>query len=350
MVRIKDIAKLANVSPATVSMVINNRGNISEATRKKVLKIIEELNYQPNNVARSLKTNRTRTIGVIVEDITVFSSPEIIHGINESADEHGMSILLTNLRVHRLIGNNFENFDRCKQSVMNAVEELLSRQVDGMIYIGIHNRDLTGLINIPKPVVFTYCSASGENQYSVNYDDELAAFEATEYLIQRGHEKIALISGLIDSIPSHDRFTGYYRAIREHGLPFNPVYVKTGDWEFESGYVMAKELLALADKPTAILAMNDLMAGGVLEACRECGVRVPEDLSVVGFDNREISFYFIPKLTTMGLPLNELGRKSVEILVRAIEGEPIPEKSVKLKCNLVERQSVMPVRDGLAIQ
>ncbi|WP_249226806.1 LacI family DNA-binding transcriptional regulator [Alicyclobacillus mengziensis] len=341
MVRIKDIAKAANVSTATVSYVINERGNISSDTRKKVLKVIKELNYQPNNVAKSLKINKTNTIGVVVEDITVFSSPEIINGINESADENGLSILLTNLRVHRRIGNNFGEFDKCRTDVKAAVEELVSRQVDGIIYVGVHNRDLTGLIELDKPVVFSYCSSRTENQFSVNYDDELAAFEATNYLIGLGHQKIALISGLIDSIPAHGRFLGYYKALVSHNLEFNPEYVKTGDWEYLSGYTMAKELLSVKNRPTAILAMNDLMAGGVFEACRESGVRVPEDLSVIGFDNRECSFYFTPRLTTVNLPLNEIGMKSMEILVGAIRKSDIPETDVKLKCNLVERESVM---------
>jgi LacI family transcriptional regulator len=344
MVRLKDIAEKAGVSTATVSYVLNNKGNVSEETRKKILKILDELEYKPNQIAKSLKTRKTSTVGVIVEDITVFNAPEIIDGINECAEEHGFSILLTNLRLYKRIGNNFSNVDKCKHLITNAVDSLLSKQVDGIIYIGVHTRNVTGLISeIDKPLVYTYCFA--DSGYSVNYDDEFASFEATNYLIEMGHRKIALISGLIDSIPAHERFNGYHKALMKHQLILNPSYVKTGDWSYESGYKMAKDLLQQKEPPTAILAMNDLMAGGVLEACRELGIQVPQDLSVIGFDNRECSLYYTPKLTTMDLPLRKMGAKSMEKILRLLNGESETiEMNTKLRCRLIVRESVSSPR------
>jgi LacI family transcriptional regulator len=341
MVRIKDIAERANVSTATVSYVLNGSGNISGKTREKILKIIEEMNYVPNHIAKSLKMKKTGTIGVIVEDMTSFNSSEIIDGINEYADKNGLSILLTNMRVVKLVGNNYLNTELCRELAPKAVNELLNKQVDGLIYIGCHPRDVSGLIpDGRRPIVYTYCYTSDNKDYSVNYDDELAAYEATRYLFGMGHRKIAVISGAIDSDSSRKRFNGYYRAVMDHQMVFNPALIKTGDWEYQSGYELMKDLIAGDERPSAILAMNDLMASGAIEACQESGLSVPSDISVMGFDDREFSAYIRPKLTTMALPLHDMGRKSMETLAQIINNDASPELPETLKCKLVERDSV----------
>lgn len=348
---IKDIAEKAEVSTATVSYVLNNTGNISPETRKKVLKVIEALNYKPNQIAKSLKLKKTKTIGVIVEDITVFNAAEIIDGINEYAEKIGYSIILTNMRLFKMTGNNFFDIEKCSHIAMKKMDELLSNEVDGIIYIGVHPRDVTGVLTkVDKPIVYTYCYTTSEKDFAVNYDDEQASYEATKYLINLGHKKIGLISGLIDSIPTHARYTGYYRALREHNLIFDPSFIKTGDWEFESGYAMAKEILAQDNVPTAILAMNDLMAGGVIEACKDVGLKVPEDLSVVGFDNRELSMFYSPNLSTVDLPLHEMGTLSMEILVKVLNNQPVSVNEVKkLKCKFIKRNSVSAYKNELIV-
>lgn len=341
MVRIKDIAEKANVSTATVSYVLNGTGNVGEETKKKVLKVIEELNYKPNSIAKSLKLNKTNTIGVIVEDITVFNAPEIIDGINEYADKNGWSIILTNMRLYKRVGPNFNGIQGIEKNISQAVEELLSKRVDGIIYIGIHTRDLSGILpEINKPIIFTYCYSG--NNISVNYNDEAVAYDATKYLIAKGHKKISVISGFIDSDPTRGRFDGYYKALTESKLLFDPQYVKTGDWEFDSGYKYAKELLLSNNPPTAILAMNDLMAAGVLKACRDVMLKVPEEVSVMGIDDREASNYLTPRLTTMKLPLNEMGSLSICILTKLIN-EEVVEQPKLLNCQLIERESVASI-------
>jgi LacI family transcriptional regulator len=340
MVRLKDIAEIAGVSTATVSYVINNTGNISEETRKKVLRVMEELNYKPNQIARSLKIKKTRTIGVIVEDITIFNAPEIIDGINSYAEKYGFSILLTNLRIYKRIGNNFKEIEKYKDLISGVMDELLSQQVDGIIYIGIHVRDITGLVpDTEKPIVYTYCYTTNEKDFSVNFDDEFATYEMTKYLIELGHRKIALVTGLNDSILTHQRFAGYNRALIESGIQFNPVYIKSGDWEYLSGYKMALELLQLKDRPTAIVAMNDLMAGGVLEACRELKVKVPDDVSVVGFDDRECALYYLPQLTTIRLPLSKMGELSMQKMLDILNKKQDVENITRVKCKLIKRKS-----------
>ncbi len=341
MASIKDIAARANVSTATVSYVLNGTRNVSPKTRERVLRVIEEMQYKPNTIAQSLKTKKTGTIGVIAEDVTVFNTPEIIDGIHDYAERHDQHILLVNLRLHKRIGHSFEAMERFKDVTLSAVDELLGKQVDGMIYVGVHSRDLTGVIaRKDKPIVYTYCYA--EQSVSINYDDQQAAYEAIKHLAGLGHRRIGVISGLIDSIPSRLRFNGYYQAVMDEALPFDPGLIKTGDWETDSGDRLTRELMSQPEPPTAILAMNDVMAVGVLRAAKALGIRVPEELSVMGFDNREFSDYLTPRLTTMEIPLHELGMQSMRALNRILKDEDASGDFVKPLCRLIVRDSTGP--------
>lgn len=341
MSTIKDVAEKAGVSIATVSYVLNNSVKISEETRQKVLKAARELNYSPNKIAKSLKTKKTHTIGVITEDITVFSTPDIIDGINRFTEEYSYHVILNNLRLYKRLGNDYSKIGKYIDEINEVVRVLISRQIEGIIYVGAHPRDVSGIIdNFNIPIVYTYCYSSNKEDYSVNYNDELAAYEATEHLIQMGHEKIGVITGLIDSLSCQRRLKGYQNALMNYDLNFDPRYVKVGNWEYDSGYTQGKELLSMTDRPTAIFAMNDLMAGGVIDAATELGIDIPRDLSLVGFDNKECSFFYIPKLTTMALPLSEMGKKSAEILINLINNKKVKDNRIELKCNLIERNSV----------
>lgn len=341
MASLKDIAKLANVSVATVSNTLNNRGRVGDETRKKIFEIADQLDYRPNSIAKSLKLRKTRTIGVIVEDISVFNAPAIIDGINDYADKNDFLILLTNLRLFKKFGNEYPDIEQLKVLAQPAFNQLLGNQVAGIIYIGIHLRDITGLFpNSNKPIVFTYCNTTDENDHSVNYDDYSAAYIAAEYLIKKGHKKIGLISGMINSAPAHARFNGYYNALIDYNLNFDPKFIVTGDWQYESGYSMTMDLIQSGNVPTAIMAMNDLMAGGVIQAARESGYIIPKDLSVIGFDNRELSNYYTPGLTTILLPLHEMGIKSIEVLINLIHRKKVEPNKYKLQCKLLERASV----------
>lgn len=343
MVTLKDIAKKANVSTATVSYVLNDSGQVSKETRERVISIVKELNYKGNEIAKSLRTNKTNTIGVIVEDMTVFNSPHIIDGINEYVEQKGFHIILSNLRLNKKISNNFEKINKISSEIEENIHDLLKRQIDGIIYIGEHPRDVTEIVKcIEKPVIYTYCYTSREKDYTVNYNDREAAYNATKYLIEAGHEKIAVISGLIDSISTHQRLQGYQQALADHNLIFDPEYIKTGNWEFETGYEKCKELISLENKPTAIFAFNDLMAAGVIDAANKMDIKVPKELSVIGFDNREFSSFCKPALTTIDLSLKKMGIKSAQILIDIINKNKIEEETtdIKLKCNLIERESV----------
>lgn len=343
MTTIKEIAKMANVSTATVSHVINETAKISEETRDRVLQIVRMVNYRPNSIAKSLKIKKTNSIGIITEDITVFNTPEIINGINEYTEKHDYHIILNNIMLYKKVGNKYKDASKYTGIVAEIVDDFVSKQVEGIIYVGAHCRDVAGLIgNCPVPLVFTYCYANNENDVSIYYDDETAACDLTKYLISLDHRKIGIITGLLDSLQCQDRLKGYQRALYENNILFNPQYMRVGDWESDKGYLMGKELLTLPDPPTAIFSMNDVMAGGVIDATSELGLNVPRDLSLVGFDNRECSWSYSPRLTTMAPPLNEIGKLGAEILIKLIKGEMSDlERTIKLQCSLIERKSVL---------
>ncbi|SHN32819.1 LacI family DNA-binding transcriptional regulator [Gracilibacillus kekensis] len=341
MTSLKKIAQQANVSVATVSNVLNNRGRVGVKTKNKILQIAEDLNYSPNRLAKSLKMNKSQTIGVIVEDLSVFNAPEIIDGINSFAEDHGYSILLMNLRMKKKTGMQYPETEICKQEVAPFFRVLLASQVEGVIYIGIHNRDVKGVLPESSiPIVYTYCDTSNPQDLSVNYDDFQASYNATEYLLNNGHKDIGVITGFNDSESTIERLRGFKQALRDHGLNWNDEWQKEGDWTYNSGYSQTKELFNRSRAPKAIFTMNDLMAGGAFKAAVELKLKIPDDIAIIGFDNQEISQYLLPTLTTMNLPLNEIGKQSIDLLIKKINGENIRINKIKLNCTLIRRESV----------
>ncbi len=342
MATLKDVAIKAKVSTATVSNVLNdNDSQMSVDTKERVLKVIREMNYSPHSIAKSLRTKKTHTIGIIIEDLTVFNTPEIINGIGDYAEMHGYTIILNNLRLYKRVGNNYADIERCRSEISTQVESIVGKDTDGVIYVGAHYRDVTGIVcGLEKPIIYTYCYADNENGKWVNFDDEEAACDVIRYLIDHKHKHIGVITGMVNSIPCQERLKGYQRTIIDSKLMINPDYIKIGDWTYDSGYEKAKELLSQNNRPTAIFAMNDLMAGGVIEAAKGLGIRIPQDLSLVGFDNRECGFYYTPKLTTVELPLGEMGRLAAQYLVEILEKRKPTLQNTKLKCKIIERDSV----------
>jgi LacI family transcriptional regulator len=338
---IKDVARLADVSPAAVSYVLNGTGSVSEDTAERVREAARRLGYRPNFLARGLKTNRTRMLGVVAEDITVFNTPPIIDGINEVAEQHGYSLLLENLMLNKRIGHAFERASELRGLFEEALEEILARKVDGVVYVGMHSRDVTGLFDPPRvPFVYVYAETAREDDWYVTYDDRATAYQAGQYLVGAGHREIGVVLGPSGpAATTRRRLEGFTAALEEHGVTLSPERMVSGDWEYESGYAAAAELLA-DRRVTAVFAMNDLMALGVMAYCREHDIAVPEAVSVIGFDNRESSRYFVPRLTTMALPLHRMGELAADRAIAAIEGEPVSERRVRLPGTLLERESV----------
>lgn len=337
---LKEIAVLAGVSTATVSYVLNNTAPVSRETREKVEKIIKETGYRSNILAKGLRTSDLRLVGVLVEDITVWHTAQIIDGINEIAETKGYQTILSNLRLLSKIESQFEHIYDFQKDIDRAVDVLLGMQVDGIIYVGMHDRKISHVLHdISKPVVYCYCYTDVGGS-SVRYSNEKTAWQMTKYLIERGHKDIAVINGLPGSEPAAMRFEGFKRALKEAGIPLKKENIECGNWQYKEGKEAAMRLLGRVDFPHAIVAMNDEMACGVYEAARELGLRIPEDVSVTGFDNADIIHHVSPRVTTADRPLQEMGYRSMEILLDSIREKKRENINIILPCRLIEGGSV----------
>lgn len=351
MVTIHDVARAAGVSAATVSNVLNDNGKTAPKTRDKVLKVMEELHYVPSYVLRGQKQNSRRLVGVLCETLNTKLATRIYTGFTQRLSELGYQTLLYPLNLDEMVENDIQ-YDYAKidhsaefaAAVQNAVSALESSGVCAFLYVGAHLRNL---VNLPKvqdrPILYTYC-CTANNVLSVNSDDFQGAKLAVDYLIQQGHRRIAILCGQISSIPSHKRLLAYQTSLMEHGLRFYPEYVCSGNWNYEDGEQALDHLLSLENPPTAIFSMSDLMAAGLLHRAAQRGVRIPEDLSVVGFDNLDFSAMLCPTLTTVAVPLTELGCFSAEQLVMLLQHpESVPDSFPLLPCSLVVRESTAPL-------
>lgn len=347
MITIHDVAKLAGVSIGTVSNVINKSRNVAPDTTERVKDAIKQLNYIPNTVAKSLKTNQSRIIGILAEDISAFSSGDIIDGICKFCEDHDYAVNLCNLRVNDKVEHEkaflykeLEESESFRQSVNKSLNLLMTSRVEGIIYIGVHPRDVGNILpSLDIPVVYTYAYTQ-KKDYCINYDDYQGARLAVEHMIKMGHKKIALICGSIDSIASHKRLMGYQNALMSNYLTLYPEYVRSGNWHYEDGYRSCEELLQLPEPPTAIFAMSDLMAFGVINAALDHGLTLPDDLSIHGFDNLELSPFTRPALSTVSLPLREMGLKTAKIMLQLLNNTPPQKHGILIPCSHIDRGSV----------
>lgn len=346
MVTIKEIARECNVSPTTVSNILNGRPNVGEETKKRVLEVVRKRGYQPNYIARGLRIQKTRMIGIIVEDLVQFSTAGVVDGIMECCEKMGYRTIVQNLRLYSRWSDAWFDDEKAYYSILNpALQEIRQIQADGVIYVAGHERYIRCFPEeFPIPAVMSYAYEKSGTIPSVVLDDERGGYEITQYLISMGHQKIGVIAGKEDNIHTQKRLLGYQRALYEEKLFFNPDVVCYGKWERESGYQMTGKLLEAG--VSAIFCMADRMAGGVYDYLEEHGLRAGRDLAVVGFDNQDMAEYFSPPLTTMKLPLREIGKKAAEILLTELEGETCREtqKEIKIPCSLIVRDSVIKLK------
>lgn len=341
MPTIKEIAKASGVSVATVSNIINNKGRAGEETKKRVQQVIDEMNYTPNYIAKNLKTKNTKSIGVIAEDMTVFALPDIIDGITEYCEKEDYQILLVNLRLYKKFSDTYYQNDNHKQIVHKEIRKLLSKQVEGIIYVAAHER-YTDVIpeHLPIPVVVAYSFSNRPEIPSIVVNDSDGAEKLIKYVLSCGHKRIGVIAGKKESMHTQARLEGYQRALYEGNVLYNPCLVVYGDWNRESGY---KNTDVLIEKGvTAIFSMNDIMAGGIYDRLEELNLKVGGDIAVVGFDNREMASYEKPPLTTMGLPLHDIGYCASEVIIGLLnKDQAADEKAVySVECNPFYRRSV----------
>ena len=345
-VTIKDIAREAGVSTATVSYVINGTRNVIPEKRQRVLDVISKTNYQPNQVAKSLRMKKTNIVGVLVEDILSFPAARIINGISEYFERTDYHILLNDLRMMDSLYNKYDQVDEQKDKINEVLAFLnFGAKVDAVIYIGMFDRDISGVIkDMDKPLVIAYSTSSDDYAYSVTYENEDSSAELTKHVINSGHRQIAVITGLVNTSPAQLRLKGINKAFKDAGLILDSALVKFGDWERATGFSCMMELLEQeqGSLPTAVIAMNDLMAIGAMDALREAGLSVPGDISVVGFDNREVSGFAFPKLTTVDIDLKAIGTTSAQLVSRCLSGKLNinDKKTIIIPSEVIERETV----------
>jgi LacI family transcriptional regulator, repressor for deo operon, udp, cdd, tsx, nupC, and nupG len=327
MVGILDVAKMANVSTATVSRVLTKPETVREVTTKKVLKAIEALNYQPNILARQLRRLETNTVLVVVPDITNPFFSKVLKGIEAVAVAKGYQVLLGDT------GNDVER----ENGYINILQQ---KKADGMVLLTARiNSQVVEEAARSFPVVLACEYIEGNSIPTVSIDNISAARKATEYLIELGHERIGCITGPLDGVLSNDRLKGFHQAMASKNLMVEPVLVQEGDFSFESGFNLMMKFFALGKLPTAIFAANDEMAMGVINAVKFKGLSVPEDVSVIGFDDLKFSSIFEPTLTTISQPAFEIGENAMELLIKQINKEELTQKQIILEDRLVVRES-----------
>ncbi len=340
MTTMKQIAEKAGVSTATVSHVVNGTKRLSPATTQRVRKAMLDLNYRPRKPAPASLRMQTRVVGVLVEDMRCFPVPDILCGISETLEPSGYHILLHNMHLYEKLYNQYEMIGACREQVNQGIGVLLGAQAEGIIYVAIHDRHLDGLLDpVARPVVYAYSLGSSEDSF-VTYGNKESAASIARHLISKGHRRIAVIAGHPHSFPTMKRLSGFQIALQEAGLIIQDGFLAYGDWEYESGYRLMKKMLLLPERPTAVFAMNDFMAAGCLHALQDSGLRVPEDISLVGFDNREAFDYLRPKLTTVELPVREIGCQAARLILELIAAPESRPRSKILPCTLIERSSV----------
>lgn len=344
MATIKEIARMAEVSITTVSNVLNGKpGAASDTKAKEIFGLAEKLSYTPNALAKSLKQQKSNSIGIITEDLTVFNAPEIVDGIDAYCEEHGYEIILANMRLFKRYNNDFTDTPQ-HQSLLDAIaRNMMAKQVEGLVYVGYHCREIHCLPSLLSvPLVYAYCFPQNMQYSAVLYDDEKAAYDVTCRLVGKGHRKIGILSGPLTSFHSQHRLRGVQKALFDNAILYNADAVLYGDWTRNSGYEEAEGLIAQGC--TAVFCFNDLMASGVYEWCAEHGIEVGTDISLFGFDDRDISRGYTRKISTVELPLNEIGRKSAELVLQQVAGKKVKAERFLLPCEVLERNSVGPVK------
>lgn len=327
-VKLEDIAKATGFSIATVSRVLAGSDYpVSPSVREKVLSVAQAMGYKPNIAARSLRSNRTNTVGIIVDDIMSPFVPPIVRGIQDCLRENGFLSLIV-------------NSDWDPDQEQDAIRTLISRPVDGIIFVEYSHRVRSEILEKSnKPHMFVHRIFGSPIKNSVVPDDHYGATLAVRHLIALGHQRIGYINGPENWHNSRARYVGYKDELERHNIPFDPDLVQPGDWEMESGYRAAQNLLALRDRPTAIFAANDLMALGAIYAIQDAHLRVPQDIAVVGYDNRDFAKIVRPRLTTVVMPVYEMGRVATESLLAQIAGGHGETEEIKVRGELIIRDT-----------
>lgn len=323
----KDIAKATGFSLSTVSRALSDKPDVAPQTHERIRDAARQMGYRPNKLARSLRLSTTKTIGVIISDISNPYFGALVKGIEREARRAGHSVILFDTN---------EDYSREEEAVAVMLEE----QVAGVILTPTQRKPGTveRLLEARVPLVLASRRFSGIKTNYVVTDDVHGGLLATEHLIALGHKRIGMINGPMHISSAAERFEGYRQTLESHGLSVEDSYVTTGSVSIDDGFAAARILLDRKPFPTAIFAFSDFVAFGVMKAIRERGLRVPEDISVVGYDDNQFASCLETPLTTVRVPKEQLGMEAAQVLQRQIEGSQ-PLRQVELLVDLVKRES-----------
>jgi DNA-binding LacI/PurR family transcriptional regulator len=329
---IKDVARVAGVSHSTVSRALQNSPVVNPKTAAKIRRIARDLGYRPSAVARGLVTQKTRTIGVVVTTIADPFVSEVVIGIEMAANDNGYSVFLAD-----------SNADPAREK--SVVHSFAERRVDGIVVTSSRVGALyTPLLSeMMVPIVLINNQHPGQFVHSVMIDNLPASREATDHLISLGHRRIAYVGDRYGHQSDTERFAGYREALEQAALPFLPELVVHGDGKPEGGTLAMNALLYLPNPPTAVFCYNDMTALGVLRSIQAHGLRVPADISLIGFDDLFFASYTQPQLTTVRQPMRQMGRMAMENLLKLMSGQPSAE-AIKVPAELIVRESTAAPR------
>ncbi len=330
MIGIKEIAKEANVSPATVSRVLRNPELVAEAKRNTVLEVIKRTGYTPNSLGVSLRKSKTYNLVAVIPDvISAFNYP-VIRAIESIALQHGYSLLLGDTQEQESRERSFAAMAR-------------SRQADGiLLFCSRLPFDIDPAIPLADqlpPMVNACETVSVTGLPKVNIDNAAAAEDAVNYLLSLGHRRIGIVAGNMTSPSTLDRLQGYRRVLQKAGLPYEDELIEVGDYGLQKAEQATRKLVARENRPTAIFAFSDEMAMSCLATLHNLGYKIPQDFSVMGFDNISYAQYCYPALTTIAQPMTEIGIACMELLLPQLNGEPMQECNKILPHKLIVRNS-----------
>ncbi len=328
-VTIYDVAREANVSMATVSRVVNGNQNVKPATRKKVLEVIERLEYRPNAVARGLASKKTTSVGVIIPDISNNLYAELARGIEDIATMYRYNIILS-------------NSDQNEAKELELLNTMLGKQVDGIVMMSDHvtNKITNAIRQSPVPIVLAGSIIQDESIPTVNIDYFRAAFDAIQSFIMKGHKEIAFVSGPLEyTINGEHKLAAYKQALQQANIEVNEQFIDATDGTYDEALLSWESFSQNGAVPTAIFAGSDEIALGVIHAVQDAGKRVPEDVEVISFENSKLARMVRPQLTSVALPLYDIGAVSMRLLTKLLNKEEVAEKSVILPYRIEKRNS-----------
>lgn len=331
---IKDLARKLDISPSTVSRALRDHPDISEATKKRVVEAAAKYHYQPNQLAQSLQKKRSSTIGVIVPEIRHHFFSDVISGIEEIAYDNGYTIMVC------------QSYETLEREVINTQAMIANRVAGLLIAISsetTNHEHLKGVLRHGVPLVQFDRVVEGLDTSKVVVDDRAAAYAAVTHLIESGYRRIGHLAGQEGIALNRHRFEGYRDALREHGLPLEEKFHINGGYREEDGRIGADKYLALDELPDAILAINDPVAVGVFTRFKEVGVRIPDDVALVGFSDTPAAALIDPALTTVFQPARDMGRTACTLLLRQLEAEEkVEPETIVLPTELLVRGSSAP--------